>query len=132
VLLRNYAWDHLWPQLEEILREYVFGGETPLGSLLFPSPRLDPEGMVVDVRKALDRIAGRAGWDSGDIRTKMFRHTYCAARLQSLDRGAPVSEYTVSRELGHGWSIAGQEGLRTPGAGEAPIRSGRVLGRRLR
>ena len=32
----------------------------------------------------------------------MFRHTYCAARLQTLDRGAPVSEYTVSRELGHG------------------------------
>ena len=61
-----------------------------------------PEGMVVDVRKALDRIAGRAGWEPGDIRTKMFRHTYCAARLQTLDRGAPVSEYTVSRELGHG------------------------------
>ncbi len=32
----------------------------------------------------------------------MFRHTYCAARLQTLDRGAPVSEYTVARELGHG------------------------------
>ncbi len=31
-----------------------------------------------------------------------FRHTYCAARLQTLDRGAPVSLYTVSRELGHG------------------------------
>jgi hypothetical protein len=31
----------------------------------------------------------------------MFRHTYCAARLQSLDRGAPVSTYTVARELGH-------------------------------
>jgi hypothetical protein len=26
----------------------------------------------------------------------------CAARLQTLDRGAPVSIYTVSRELGHG------------------------------
>jgi len=32
----------------------------------------------------------------------MFRHTYCAARLQTLDRGAPVSEFTVARELGHG------------------------------
>ena len=31
-----------------------------------------------------------------------FRHTYCAARLQTLDRGALVSRYTVSRELGHG------------------------------
>lgn len=32
----------------------------------------------------------------------MFRHTYCAARLQSLDQGAPVSVFTVARELGHG------------------------------
>ena len=32
----------------------------------------------------------------------MFRHTYCAARLQTLDNGAPVSEYTMARELGHG------------------------------
>ena len=32
----------------------------------------------------------------------MFRHSYCAARLQTLDQGAPVSLYTVSRELGHG------------------------------
>lgn len=32
----------------------------------------------------------------------MFRHTWTAARLQTLDQGAPVSLYTVSRELGHG------------------------------
>jgi len=32
----------------------------------------------------------------------MFRHTYCSARLQTLDRGAPVSTDTVRRELGHG------------------------------
>jgi integrase len=32
----------------------------------------------------------------------MFRHTYGAARLQTLDGGAPISPYTVSRELGHG------------------------------
>jgi integrase len=31
----------------------------------------------------------------------MFRHTHCAARLQTLDRGAPVGPYTVARELGH-------------------------------
>src|SRR5690606_8030348 len=43
----------------------------------------------------------RAGLEAGSLRTKMFRHTYCAARLQTLDRGAPVSTYTVARELGH-------------------------------
>ena len=32
----------------------------------------------------------------------MFRHTYCAARLQTLDHDAPVSVYTVAKELGHG------------------------------
>jgi len=32
----------------------------------------------------------------------MFRHTYCSSRLQTLDHGAPVSPYTVARELGHG------------------------------
>jgi hypothetical protein len=37
-----------------------------------------------------------------ELRSKAFRHTY--ARLQSLDRGAPVSIYTVARELGHGSS----------------------------
>ena len=31
-----------------------------------------------------------------------FRHTYCAARLQTLDRDAPVSPYTVGQERGHG------------------------------
>ena len=36
------------------------------------------------------------------IRHRIFRHTYAATRPQTLDRGAPVSLYTVSRELGHG------------------------------
>src|SRR6476620_10589862 len=53
-------------------------------------------------RRLLDRIAKRVGWKAGEIRHRLFRHTYCAARLQTLDHGAPVSLYTVSRELGHG------------------------------
>ena len=36
------------------------------------------------------------------IRARMFRHTYCSARLQTLDHGAPVSPYTAAMELGHG------------------------------
>jgi hypothetical protein len=58
-------------------------------------------GSGQDVRGLLDRIASRGGLPEGSLRTKMFRHTYCAARLQTLDRGAPVSTYTVARELGH-------------------------------
>jgi len=93
----------LWPQLEEILRAYLLERERAggLGSLLFPSCRGREETMVQDLRKAINAIAGRAGWATGDITTKVFRHTYTAARLQTLDHGAPVAPWTVARELGH-------------------------------
>ena len=91
----------LWPQLEEILRPYVFSATAPRGEgLLFPSDRGD--GMIWDLRKALDAIGRSAGWETGEIRTRIFRHTYCATRLQTLDRGAPISPWVVSREMGHG------------------------------
>ena len=111
----------LWPQLEEILREYLMGPHRPMGELLFPSMATGTEAMLVDCRRLLDHLAIRAGFlevvydENGKpakrhgmpvykgqvIRTKQFRHTYCATRLQTLDHGAPVSLYTVSRELGH-------------------------------
>ena len=65
----------LWPQLEEILRPYVFGTGRPPGRLLFPSYRTGEESMLTDFRKMLDAVAVRAGWRSGEIRSKMFRHT---------------------------------------------------------
>ena len=43
------------------------------------------ETMVTDFRKLLDAVAVRVGWEPGEIRSNMFRHTYCAARLQTLD-----------------------------------------------
>lgn len=93
----------LWPQLEEILREYVFGGRTALGTLLFPAPHLACEQPVTDLRRALDALGATIGRAKpAEIRTKMFRHTYCAARLQTVDHGAPVSPFTVAREMGHG------------------------------
>jgi integrase len=88
----------LWPQLEEILRAYVFGGRGPASGLLFPSPRY--AGPIRDLRKVLDELAAAASL--AHLRTKMFRHTYCAARLQTLDTGAPVSPWTVAQEMGHG------------------------------
>lgn len=91
----------LFPQLEDILRAYVFDQATPMGEgLLFPSPRTG--GLIHDTRKALDAIAARAGWQPGEIRLHQLRHTYCSARLQTLDHGAPVSPFTVAREMGHG------------------------------
>jgi integrase len=70
--------------------------------LLFPTFRTKTEALLTDFRKLLDAVAVRAGWQPGEITPKMFRHTYCAARLQTLDHGAPVSVYTVAKELGHG------------------------------
>lgn len=93
----------LLPQLERILKAYFpqreqMGG----GTLLFPSFRTGGETMLTDFRKLLDAVAVRAGWKPGELTSKMFRHTYCAARLQTLDNDAPVSPYTVAKELGHG------------------------------
>ena len=94
----------LWPQLEAILRAWVFGSRlTRGGSLLVPSwSAKGEERRLRDIHRLLDQVAKRAGLGAGEVRSKAFRHTYCAARLQTLDRGAPVSLYTVSRELGHG------------------------------
>jgi integrase len=103
----------LWPQLREILVPYMASmkDKSPK-ALLFPSPR--GAGMLVDVRKALDAVGELAGWDEGEIRTKAFRHTYCAARLQNATRvlkpgtdevqWIPVSRDEVAREMGHGGS----------------------------
>jgi integrase len=92
----------LWPQLEEILQDYLEGPRAPQGSLIFPSSRTSEESLITDTRRALDAAGETAGWDSGEIRTKIFRHSYCAARLQTLDGGHPVAQWTVGREMGHG------------------------------
>ena len=92
----------LWPQLKQILRAYFpMREQMGPGTLLFPSYRTGEEAMVTDFRKLLDAIGERAGWKGGEIRSKMFRHTYITARLQTTDHGAPVSTWTVAREVGH-------------------------------
>ena len=68
--------------------------------------------MIADWRKLLDRVTIRAGFGKAIIdpvtkeqakdkrgnlrwrvalRSKAFRHSYCAARLQTVDGGHPVS-----------------------------------------
>ncbi len=103
----------LWPQLAQILRAYLAGPNAPRGRLLFPSYRTGEERILTDIRKLLDRVTERVGTvylidrgarrraEPGEIRTKVFRHTYITARLQTLDRGAPISPWTVAREVGH-------------------------------
>ena len=57
-------------------------------------------GLTGGQLQAFIAVAVRAGWKVGEVRSRMFRHSYCAARLQTLDHGAPVSPYAVARELG--------------------------------
>lgn len=105
----------LWPQLREVLQAWMFGGESPRTSgLLFPSTL---GGMVRDLRKSLDSIGDLCGMEVGEVRTRRFRHTYCSARLQTVQRilraGAnasnpdswdyvEVSRFQVQKEMGHG------------------------------
>ena len=107
----------LWPQLREILQEWMFGGETPRTSgLLFPSVS---GSMAGDIRKSLDTMAAGCGMNKGELRSRRFRHTYCSARLQTVQRilkpgGDPnssddweyieVSKFQVQKEMGHGGS----------------------------
>jgi integrase len=91
----------LWPQLEAILRTYIADREQAggIGSLLFPSHRHDCERMLDNVDRQLDRIGDRAGL--ANPRLHAFRHSYTAARIQTLEHGAPVSLWQVALELGH-------------------------------
>ena len=91
----------LWPQLREILYPYICPDDrTPRTGLLFRSPKTD--GRLKDVRKMLDAVAARVGLAARALNLYAFRHSFCAAALQLLDRGAPVSPYTVAKWLGHG------------------------------
>jgi integrase len=90
----------LWPQLHDVLQDYIFAAPRAENALLFPSVRHG--GMITDFDKSLDAVAARAGWEAGKIRSKMLRHSYAAARLQTLEHGAPIQPWIVSHELGHG------------------------------
>ena len=108
----------LWPQLEAILRTYFAEKERGGGleCLLFPSPVSPSETPIRDFRKALDGVAARCGFKKGEIRSKMFRHTYTSQRLQTFSwvktgddaegqpilSAIPTAKFQVSKELGHG------------------------------
>src|SRR5207247_1097135 len=59
------------------------------------------EGMLQHAPRIVAAVAARIGRPRGEVTPYTCRHTYCAARLQTLDHGAPVSPFTVRRELGH-------------------------------
>lgn len=89
----------LWPQLREILGAYLL--TRPPSQLLFPRWHRGEERPISDLRGAFRAVERWAGLTEGQITQKVLRHTYCSARLQTLDRGEPVPLDTVRREMGH-------------------------------
>lgn len=87
----------LWPDLRAVLTGYVERCNRTEG-LVFPSP--NGGGMLKDLRGSLAAALEHAEITKA-VTLHSLRHTYTATRLQTLDHGAPVSVYTVMKELGH-------------------------------
>jgi integrase len=88
----------LWPQLKAILQAYLAGPDAPTGRFLFPSPT-DADKPIRNINKLIQQLSLRIGREA--VTPKIFRHTYCAARLQTMDNEKPIAQFTVSDELGH-------------------------------
>jgi integrase len=94
----------LYPQLAEILGAYlsertanaVLHGR-PTHRLLFPAEGKNGEALLTNFDDSLDGAAERGGWAKGEIRTKMFRHSCCSARLETLYQGAPRRQGPTQR-----------------------------------
>jgi len=89
----------LWPQLRAILTPHL-AGLRPGGVLLFPSYRHLVERPYAEIDHALAAAVQKAEIEK-PVTLHSLRHTYCTARLNTLDGGAPVSIWTVACELGH-------------------------------
>lgn len=84
----------LFEQLREELDGWRYVGTE---GLLFPGRR---GNMLTDVRGSLQTAVDRAQIRK-QVTLHTLRHTFAAVRIQTLDRGAPISPFKVMRELGH-------------------------------
>ena len=103
----------MWPLLALAIRAYLTQRRLRRGSLACPTvSRSGRESMISDprslFRKAQKRaitILDKAGIEHNlrehRITPRAFRVAYASARVQTLDNGAPVSDRTVTYELGH-------------------------------
>jgi len=102
----------IWPQLKSELIRHI--RERDIGpGLLFPSVKSRPgrQVMITSIRHPLVELRNLAARSLGSVlgpplrakrvTPRALRPTYCAARLQTLDRGHPVAPLTVATELGH-------------------------------
>lgn len=73
------------------------GNPTTVSSSLRRRRRTGRSGSI---KRLMSELAERIGYEHA-LTPKMFRHTYCAARLQTTDGGVPITKIKVARELGH-------------------------------
>ena len=101
----------MWPALERDLRAYL-ATRVGTSSLVFEGQNaMGHPQMITSYHKAFKRAQWAAAALLGDvlgpklltkaINPRMFRVTYCSARLQTLDNGKPVASWTVEAEMGH-------------------------------
>lgn len=93
----------LWPQLREILGEYLEKTPPHISGLLFPSPK--DGGPMRDFRGSLVKACEIAGIKK-HVTPHTLRHTYTAVRLRTYHTGPNgepirISLFDVARELGH-------------------------------
>lgn len=110
----------LWPQTREAMERHLFMADpkdpTRRIERFEPDEPIFPGlggGIIQDVRLSYWAIlvdAGLATYKDPEEKDKgiqeaiafhILRHTYCAARLQTTDRGAPIQQHTVMAEMGH-------------------------------
>lgn len=84
----------LLPQLRGILVPVLERREE---GLLFPSRTGET---LSDLRSSFDEVESRPEVEKR-LTAKVFRHTYSATRIRTLDGDRPVALFTVAREPGH-------------------------------
>jgi integrase len=84
-------------QLREILLPYV----RQLGRTTGHVFTTESGEAVGDWRRALDLIATRAGFQIGQIRTRVLRTSYITHRLACMEHGVPIDPHKVAREVGY-------------------------------
>jgi len=75
-------------------------------NLLFPSFRTGKAKMLTDFRQLLRKVAKLADPPiqtrrGGKLTPKIFRHTYCTTRCQTVEHGVLIDRAKVAKELGH-------------------------------
>jgi integrase len=81
----------LWPQLREILEEYLAAHRRHLpGQVLFPSPHVEADRPLTDLRDLLDRVAVRAGFLVPELDSKTGKQRRTAGGKQRRTAGGAL------------------------------------------